>query len=275
MSNEYEQIRSERRGEVQVLTLNRPERLNAWTPTMAEELAGAIEGANRDPDVGAIVMTGEGRGFCAGADMEATFGVRISGSDPGANTAEGQGGMPAGLDWVDLCRQSKPLIAAVNGAAVGIGMTMILPYDVIIASDKARFGMFFIKVGLVPELASTFLLVQRMGFGRASEMCLSGRLWSAEEAMAGGLVERVVPADQLLDEAVALASTIAANPAPQLQMIKQLLTANAVAGDLHEVQKREGEVLRECWKTPEHAEAVAAFTEKREPHFPPRSAPVA
>jgi enoyl-CoA hydratase/carnithine racemase len=272
---EYEQIRSERQGEVQLLTLNRPDRLNAWTPKMAEELADAIEAANHDPDVGAVVMTGEGRGFCAGADMEATFGVRIAGGDPGANTADGQGGMPAGLDWVDLCRRSKPLIAAVNGAAVGIGMTMILPFDVILASDKARFGMFFIKVGLVPELASTHFLVQRMGFGRASEMCLSGRLWSAGEAMASGLVERVVAPDALLTEAVGLASTIAANPAPQLQMIKQLLSANAVAGDLHEVQKRESEYLRECWKTPEHAEAVAAFTEKRDPHFPPRKAPVA
>jgi enoyl-CoA hydratase/carnithine racemase len=242
---------------------------------MAEELADAIEGANRDAGVGAIVMTGEGRGFCAGADMEATFGVRIAGEDPGANTAEGQGGMPAGLDWVDLCRRSKPLIAAVNGAAVGIGMTMILPFDVIVASDKARFGMFFIKVGLVPELASTHFLVQRMGFGRASEMCLSGRLWSAEEVLAGGLVERVVAADALLTDAVDVASTIAGNPAPQLQMIKQLLTANAVAGDLHEVQKHESKLLRECWATPEHAEAVAAFTAKREPHFPPRSAPVA
>jgi len=275
MNDEYEQIRSERQGEVQVLTLNRPDRLNAWTPRMAEELVDAIQRANRDPDVGAIVMTGEGRGFCAGADMEATFGVRIDGGDPGANTAEGQGGMPAGLDWVDFCRQSKPLIAAVNGAAVGVGMTQILPFDVIIASDKARFGMFFIKVGLVPELASTYFLVQRMGFGRASEMCLSGRLWSADEAMTGGLVERVVPADELLAAAIDLGSTIAANPAPQLQMIKQLLTANAVANDLHEVQKRETELLRQCWKTPEHAEAVAAFTQKREPHFPPRGAPVA
>ena len=197
---EYEQIRSERQGEVQVLTLNRPDRLNAWTP---QDGRGARRRHRAAPtvtaDVGAIVMTGEGRGFCAGADMEATFGVRIAGGDPGANTAEGQGGMPAGLDWVDLCRRSKPLIAAVNGAAVGIGMTMILPFDVIIASDKARFGMFFIKVGLVPELASTYLLVQRMGFGRASEMCLSGRLWSAEEVLAGGLVERVVAPDALLD----------------------------------------------------------------------------
>lgn len=267
---DYEQIRSERRGEVQLITLHRPERLNAWTPRMAEELADAFTAANDDAGVGAIVLTGEGRGFCAGADMEATFSVRIAGGDPGANTADGQGGMPAGLDWVRLCRESKPLVAAVNGAAVGIGMTMILPFDVLLASETARFGMFFIKVGLVPELASTQLLVQRVGFGHASELCLSGRLWSAAEAGAAGLVQRVVGAEELIDEAVEIASAIAANPAPQLQMIKQLLTANAVDGDLGAVQRLESALLRDCWKTPEHAEAVAAFMEKRPPKFPPR-----
>jgi enoyl-CoA hydratase/carnithine racemase len=238
---------------------------------MAEELADAFESANHDADVGAIVVTGEGRGFCAGADMEATFSVRIAGGDPGANTAEGQGGMPAGLDWVKLCRESKPLIAAVNGAAVGIGMTMILPFDVLLASESARFGMFFIKVGLVPELASTQLLVQRVGFGHASEVCLSGRLWSSSEALAAGLVERVLPSDQLLDDALGLGAEIAANPAPQLQMIKRLLTVNAVEGDLDKAQRLESEMLRDCWKTPEHAEAVAAFMEKRPAKFPPRS----
>jgi enoyl-CoA hydratase/carnithine racemase len=268
---EYQQISTERRGEVQLVTLDRPDRLNAWTPRMAEELADAFDSANHDASVGAIVVTGAGRGFCAGADMEATFSVRIAGGDPGANTADGQGGMPAGLDWVALCRESKPLIAAVNGAAVGIGMTMILPFDVILAAEPAGFGMFFIKVGLVPELASTQLLGQRVGLGHASELCLSGRLWSSSEAFAAGLVERVVAADQLLDEALALAATIASNPAPQLQMIKQLLTVNAVEPDLDVVQQRESTLLRECWKTPEHAEAVAAFVEKRRPEFPPRS----
>src|SRR5687767_14450945 len=117
-------ILTERRDEVLLVTLNRPEKLNAWTPHMAEELRDAFEAANADPDVGAIVMTGAGRGFCAGADMADTFSVRIDGGDPGADTAGGQGGMPAGLDWVQLCRRSKPLVAAVNGAAVGIGVTM-------------------------------------------------------------------------------------------------------------------------------------------------------
>ena len=139
----YEQITYETRGAVALITLNRPDKLNAWTPPMGMEQADAIARANADPAVGAIVMTGAGRGFCAGADMEATFKSRIDGTDPGGNTAGGQGGMPAGLDWVKMARDSKPLIAAVNGAAVGIGMTMILPFDVIIASDKSKFGMLF------------------------------------------------------------------------------------------------------------------------------------
>jgi enoyl-CoA hydratase/carnithine racemase len=263
----YDTILYETRGDVALVTLNRPEKLNAWTPKMAAEQADAIERANASREIGAIVFTGAGRGFCAGADMEATFKTRIDGKDPGANTAEGQGGMPAGLDWVALARKSKPLVAAVNGAAVGIGMTMILPFDVIVASDKAKFGMFFIKMGLVPELASTHYLVQRMGFGRASEMCLSGRLYGAEEAHASGLVDRLVAHDRLLETALAVAGEIAANPDTQLRMIKGLMSANGTDTDLRAVQKRETEDLRVCWKSPEHAEAVRAFLEKRPPRF--------
>ena len=263
----YEQIVYEPRGEVALVTLNRPEKLNAWTPRMAVELADAFGRANDDRAVGAIVVTGAGRGFCAGADMQDTFKSRIDGVDPGENTADGDGGMPKGLDWVGLCRASKPLVAAVNGAAVGIGMTMILPFDVIVASEKAKFGMLFIKVGLVPELASTHFLVQRMGFGRASEMCLSGRLYPAAEALAGGLIERCTAPEALLDGALEIARGIAANPDPQLRMIKDLLTQNGAATDLRAVQRLESEKLRVCWKTPEHAEAVSAFLEKRAPRF--------
>jgi enoyl-CoA hydratase/carnithine racemase len=263
----YQTIRYEARDSVALITLDRPTKLNAWTPSMAAEQADAIERANAAREIGAIVMTGEGRGFCAGADMEATFKSRIDGVDPGADTAGGQGGMPAGLDWVALARRSKPLVAAVNGAAVGIGMTMILPFDVIVASDKAKFGMFFIKMGLVPELASTHFLVQRMGFGRASEMCLSGRLYDATEAHAAGLVDRLVPHDGLLDAALAIAGQIAMNADLQLRMTKALLTANATDGDLARVQQRETEELRKCWKSAEHAEAVRAFLEKRAPDF--------
>jgi enoyl-CoA hydratase/carnithine racemase len=264
---DYQQIAVERRGDVALLTLARPERLNAWTPRMSVELAHAIEAAGADPCVGALVLTGAGRGFCAGADMQDTFQSRLDGRDPGGDTAEGQGGLPRGLDWVELLRNAKPIVAAVNGAAVGVGLTMILPCDVIVASERARFGMFFVKMGLVPELASRHFLVQRMGFGRASEMCLSGRLYPAAEAYEKGLADRLVPHDELVPAALALAAEMGANPAPQLRMIKQLLTRNGSATDLAEVQRDETALLRECWKTPEHREAVRAFLEKRPPRF--------
>src|SRR5262245_65064797 len=255
----YTLIRVERRETVALITLDRPEKLNAWTPAMAVEQARAIEEANADPRVGAIVMTGARRGFCAGADMEATFKSRLDGVDPGEDTASGSGGMPASLDWVGLLRRSKPLVAAVNGAAVGIGMTMILPFDVIVASERARFGMLFIKVGLVPELASTRLLVQRVGLGRASEMCLNGRLYDAPEAYRIGLADRLVSPDELMHSAIALAAEIAENPRPQLRMIKRLLTENSVESDLRLVQRREHELIRECWRSVEHRRAVEAF----------------
>jgi enoyl-CoA hydratase/carnithine racemase len=264
---DYTQIAYEIHGEVAVITLNRPERLNAWTPTMAVEQVDAIRRANDDPAVGAIVTTGAGRGFCAGADMQDTFQARIDGGDPGHDTARGRGGMPAGLDWVTFVRESKPMVAAVNGAAVGIGVTMCLPMDQIVTIPGAKLGMGFIKMGLVPELASSRLLAERVGFGRASDLCLSGRLITGEEAHRIGLADRLADADGLLDAALDIAASYAANPAPQLRMVKRLLTANAVEGDLAAVQRAEHEYLQECWKSPQHAEAVAAFLEKRQPVF--------
>src|SRR5437870_13121723 len=136
----FQLIRYEASDGIAQITLDRPEKLNAWTPQMAVEQADVLRRANDDRSVGAIVMTGAGRAFCAGADMELTFKSRIEGRDPGEDTASGQGGMPAGRDWVRLLRESKPLIAAGHGAAVGIGMAMILAFDVIVPSEKARFG---------------------------------------------------------------------------------------------------------------------------------------
>ena len=263
----YTQIIYEVRDQVAVITLNRPERLNAWTPTMAEEQVDAINRANDDPAVGAIVTTGAGRGFCAGADMQATFQSRIDGVDPGRDTAGGRGGMPAGLDWVTFLRAAKPMVAAINGPAVGIGVTMCLPMDQIVTSPAAKFGMGFIKMGLVPELASSRLLADRIGFGAASDLCLSGRLISGEEAHRIGLADRLAGADELLDTAIEIAGSYAANPAPQLRMIKDLLTPTADRNDLAAVQRAEHRYLLECWASPEHAEAVTAFTEKRAPNF--------
>lgn len=264
---EYSQIRVETRGPVALLTLDRPDKLNAWTPRMAEELAHAIAAANEDRDIGAIVMTGEGRGFCAGADVDAVFTPRVDGKDPGNDTAGGSGGVPASVDWVSLARSSKPLIAAVNGVAVGIGVTMILPFDVIVAAEEARFGLVFVKMGIVPELASSHFLISRMGWGHASEMMLTGRLYPAEEARAKGLCEYVVPQAELLPKAMEIAALIAENPSRQLRMTKELLTENACTTDLDRAQKLETEALRICWTTPEHHEAVDAFLAKRKPDF--------
>jgi enoyl-CoA hydratase/carnithine racemase len=139
---------------------------------------------------------------------------------------------------------------------------MILPFDVIVASERAKFGMLFIKVGLVPELASTRLLAQRVGLGRAGEMCLSGRLYDGAEAHRMGLAERLARPEELLDTTVGLAAEVAANPAPQLRMIKRLLTENALESDLRLVQQREHELIRACWRSPEHRRAVEAFLAK-------------
>lgn len=256
----FTQIIFGKEGNVGVITLNRPDRLNAWTAQMNYELTDAIEACNTDADIGAIVVTGAGRGFCAGADIADNFKARLDGKAPTPAPRKIQ-------DWVSLVRSSKPMIAAVNGASVGVGATMILPFDVIIASDRARFAMAFVKMGLVPELASSHFLVQRMGFGHASEMCLTGRLYSAEESLKLGLVDRLVPHEALMNEALALAREMSANPSPQLRWIKQLLTENGVEGDLGTVQRRELAFLEKARVSAEHKEAVQAFLEKRAPDF--------
>ncbi len=252
----FEQIRREQHDDVVVLTLDRPDRLNAWTPTMSAELTEAIEDADADGSVGAVVITGAGRGFCAGADIEATFSAQLDGDDRAARPARRR-------DWIDLVRSTKPLVAAVNGAAVGIGVTMILPADFIVASDQARFSLRFVKMGLVPELASSYFAPQRVGFGAASDLMLSGRMVDGAEAVELGLADELAPADGLLDAAMARARSYAENPARQLRWIKQLLTANASDPDWAAVQRREIELLERCYDSPEHREAVAAFMGQR------------
>ncbi len=254
----YEQILVEVAEDVCTITLNRPDRLNAWTGQMSAELYDAISTANDNPQVGAMIVTGAGRGFCAGADIKENFKARLE-SKSDSKAMRG--------DWIELMRSSKPLIAAVNGACIGVGATMILPMDVIIASTEARFGMAFVKMGVTPELGSSHYLAARVGFGRASEMCLTGRLYSGEEAFKLGLANRLVKHDRLLAEARRLAQEIAGNPAPHLRWVKELLTANSSETDIKAVQKLEGEVLARAYASQEHHEAVNAFIEKRKPDF--------
>ena len=165
-----------------------------------------------------------------------------------------------------LCRASKPLVAAINGPAIGVGLTMVLPFDQLIAAEGAKLSCRFVKMGLVPELASSHFLVARCGWGNASYLAL-GRHGAGRGGPRLGLVDRVVPASEVLDEAIAVAAEFAANPSPQLRMIKELLSQNGSETDFAAVQRREVDALAEAYNTPEHHEAVRAFLEKRPPVF--------
>jgi 2-(1,2-epoxy-1,2-dihydrophenyl)acetyl-CoA isomerase len=266
-SSEFEMILTEQRDAVLVITMNRPERLNAWLPQMSREMSRAILAANDDPSVGAVVLTGAGRGFCAGADISGEFGAQLDRRDAEPPPAERQpADVPAG-DWVRLCREAKPLVAAINGPAIGVGLSMVLPFDRLVAARSAKLSARFVRMGVVPELASSHFLVARCGWGAASWFALSGATVTGEEARELRLVDRVVDDGDALDAALEDAALLAANPAPQLRMTKDLLTANAAGVDLAAVQRRELAALEVAYRTPEHREAVTAFIEKRPPDF--------
>ncbi|MHB8577890.1 MAG: enoyl-CoA hydratase/isomerase family protein [Dehalococcoidia bacterium] len=247
----------ERRGRVGLITLNRPDRLNAWTRSMGELLHQNIEACNADDRVGAIVITGAGRGFCSGADLR---------PEPAPEGAPARPPVEAEPQPLFLQR-SKPLIAAINGAAIGAGLTLPLGCDIRIASDKARFSMRFVRIGLTPEWGSTFFLPQIVGLGYAAELILSGRIIDAAEADRIGLVNRVVPHDQLLDVALALADEIAFNPTAQLRWAKRLLHHNAADSNTRAVLLSEDEVFAQAMRSDAFAEAGNAFRERREPTY--------
>ena len=260
----YQSIIYETDGEVAVITLNRPERRNAWTPDMSNEMSQAIKQANDDPAIGAIIVTGAGKSFCAGADVEHAFNARLEGIDSGDRDKAAE--FPVD-DWLQLCRDSKPLIAAVNGHSVGIGATMILPFDIIVASTAAQFGMFFVKMGLVPEMCSSHFLERRVGFGNANKMCLTGRLFSAAESQDMGLISDVFQPEKLMDGAKTLAREISANPDGAMRLIKGLIRDNGYGVNLHTVSESEAAGLELCYPSAEHREAVDAFLNKRKPDF--------
>ena len=258
----HEEIIAETQGRVGIIRLNRPQKLNAWTDVMSSEIVAQVREWNADDGIGAILLTGEGRAFCAGADI-GNFAKRVE------TNREGQGEQlhRGGYNMTSLMRESKPTIAAVNGYSVGVGLTMILPCDVRIASTAAQFSIRFIKMGLMPELGSTRLLAQLVGLGNATEMCLSGRMVPAEEALRMGLVSAVAEPDDLLPTAMAKAEEIANNSTPAVMMIKELLRKNPLDADLEAVMEREGLRDQIARRLPDHAEAVAAFQAKREARF--------
>jgi 2-(1,2-epoxy-1,2-dihydrophenyl)acetyl-CoA isomerase len=271
-SRTYEQILFEQQGRVGLITLNRPERLNAWTWKMNAEIADAITACNDDDGIGAIVITGAGRGFCSGADMGA-FDRAIDRRAEATTDAERRAASapppvqmrPEGE--VGFYQQSKPIICAINGAAIGVGLTMTLTMDLRIASDQARFSMRFVRMGIVPEASSTLYLPQIVGLSNALELSLTGRIIDAHEALRYGLVSRVVPHDDLLPETMALAQEIADNPTDAVRAAKLLMHRNMIEQDREAVRRREGAAITKQYESPNHKEAVRAFIEKRQPKF--------
>src|SRR4051794_3232975 len=208
----YEEIDYEVADGVLTITLNRPDRLNAFTATMGRELIAAFDAADADDDVRAIIVTGAGRGFCAGADLGgggATFDWRER--EGAADGVPRDGGGQVSLR---IFESTKPVIAAINGPAVGVGITMTLPMDVRLAAEEARIGFVFARRGIVPEACSSWFLPRVVGISQAMEWVASGRVFDAQEALAGGLVRSVHPAGELLDAAQSLAREIADNAAP-------------------------------------------------------------
>jgi enoyl-CoA hydratase/carnithine racemase len=229
---------------------------------MMFELRDAIEKANADPAVSAIVFTGAGRAYCSGADVGGWAQAIQSGQ-------AAQGSATAGEDnWLAfLRRMPKPTIAAVNGVAVGVGVTHILPMDIRIASENARFGFAFVKMALVPELASSYFLPQLVGLGRAQEWCLTARMVESDEALRAGLVTEVVAPDRLLDRAVEVGEMIAQHAPAAVRRVKRVLESNATDSDVQSVMLRENAQNAAARQEPDHKEAVAAFMEKRKPEF--------
>jgi enoyl-CoA hydratase/carnithine racemase len=267
----FEQIRYTTDGPVATITLARPDKLNAYTAIMGIELAAAIRQAGEDDDVRVIVLTGEGRGFCAGADIS---GGADSFGNGGPNFAAADRPREEGGGFVGaLFESTKPTIAAINGAAVGVGATLTLPCDVRIAADSARFGFVFARRGLVPEAGSAWFLPQIVGLPQALRWCLSGAIFNADEALKGGLVSEVVPSDALLARAHEIAREIAENTAPvSIALTRQMLWRFASEPSPAGALKVDGGFAMALGAGPDVREGVAAFLEKRAPAFPGRIA---
>ena len=272
----YTQIAYEVADGVATITLDRPDRLNAFTVTMQRELCAAVDEVDADPDVRAVVVTGRGRGFCAGADLGAGDASFDHGSDAAAaagvaHEEDGRHRDEGGLVALRFFDCTKPVIGAINGPAVGVGITMTLPFDVRMASTTAKIGFVFARRGLVPEACSSWFLPRLVGISQAMEWCATGRVFPAEEALAGGLVRSVHEPDDLLPAAYAMAREIAdATSAVSVTLTRALLWR--MLGEPHPMaaHRVDSALIDELGTGGDVREGVRSFLDKRAPEFPDR-----
>lgn len=260
----YATILTEQDGSVLTVTLNRPDKLNAATDELLGELVDAFKQAGRDEGVRAIILTGAGRGFCAGQDLGS---VQERVPDEHGSLGYGEHLRHTYNELVRRMRTiEKPIVAAVNGVAAGAGMSLVMACDLRVAAAGAGFLQAFVKIGLVPDTGSTWFLPRLIGQARAMEMMMTGRRISAEQAEAWGLINRVVPDDQLMSEARALAQELAALPTKAIGYIKRGVNF-AAASTLEEALDFEADMQELAGRTEDHKEGIAAFLEKRTPHY--------
>ncbi|ABC62389.1 crotonase/enoyl-CoA hydratase family protein [Erythrobacter litoralis] len=268
---DYTQILVDKADGIATVTLNRPEKMNAFTGTIMSEIITAMDDLDEDDDVRAVIFTGAGdRAFCAGADLTPEGGGRVF-SDPNevddlSDERVRDGG---GRLTLRLFDSKKPLIAACNGAAVGVGSTMQLPMDIRLASDNARYGFVFARRGIVPEAASSWFLPKLVGISQALEWCYSGRVFDAQEALAGGLVRSVHPQAELMDVARGIAREIADNTSAVSVSMTRAMMWRLPSGDhpmdAHRIDSR---AIYRLSRGKDAAEGIASFLEKREPNYP-------
>ena len=265
---EPEQIIAEVQDEILTVTLNRPDRMNAWTATMGRELMEAFDRADADDGIRVVIVTGAGRAFCAGADLERggeTFDHRAREDAPEVPRDNG------GQLTLRIFHSTKPVIAAINGAAVGVGVTMTLPMDIRLAADDARFGFVFARRGIVPEAASSWFLPRVVGINQAIEWVSTGRVFSAQEALAGRLVRSLHPRDELLDAARALGREIADNAAPVSVALARRMMWTMLGADHPIVAHRaDSKAMFVRGQSADVVEGVTSFLEKRPAKFTDR-----
>ncbi|WP_153504801.1 enoyl-CoA hydratase-related protein [Cumulibacter manganitolerans] len=273
--SEYTEIIYDVADGVATITLNRPDRLNAFTTTMARELSDAYRAADADDDVRVVIVTGAGRGFCAGADL-GRGGNTFNANDESRKSERADfgtiDGVPrdgGGIVTMNAAACRKPIIGAINGPAVGIGATMTLPMDIRIAAESAKFGFVFARRGLVPEAGSSWFLPRVVGISQAMEWVATGRVFPASEALAGGLVSRVVPDADLLPTARAIAAEIVENTsAVSVALSKQLLWSMLGKESPFDAHRADSKAIYELGQGADVAEGVMSFLEKRAPEFP-------
>ncbi len=264
----YEHITYAKDAGVATITLNRPERMNAFTDVMIREWAEALTDARLDREVRAVIVTGAGRGFCAGADLKGGMIGEQPRSDAAPSAADRRNWLRDGVHAVPRAVQllDKPYVAAVNGAAVGAGMDMASMADIRIASEHAKFAMSYVKVGLVPGDGGCYFLPRILGVAKALELIWTGDFLSAEEALRLGYVSKVVPGDELMATATAFARRLAEGPAVAMQLAKRLVYRGLEAS-WHEAFEEAGQAMAIVQSTEDSREGPRAFAESRPPRF--------